>query len=794
MNMTRIAALRLATNLGGALGALVVAQAAAGQTASASAEPPSPVTASADGDIVVTARRREETLRNVPIAISAISGSQLAAAGIHDIIAVAQSVPNLSLKASRGTNSTLTAFIRGVGQQDPVAGFESGVGLYLDDVYLNRPQASVLDVIDVERIEVLRGPQGTLYGRNTIGGAVKYVTKRINPKDAELSVRATYGNYNEADGVLTASTPLSANFRIGASLARLSHDGFGHNLTNSLSNYNKDVFAARLSAEFEPTPNLSLRFSSDYVKDNSNPRNGSRLIPGLQSGAPVLASVYDTRAGLNTPKQSIEAYGFSGIAELKLGDAFTLKSITAYRRDKTATSIDFDSLPAQDVDVPAIYRNRQFSEEGQLLYTSQRLNGLIGVYYLDATAFNIFDVILDTTGRPIGLPGLTASTLGNVGTKTWSIFGDFTFDITDRLSVSAGGRYTNDKRETLIFRRNLIGGASPDLGGAGIQLGNPTSNFNGSATFKQFTPRASISFKPTPDHNIYASYSQGFKGGGFDPRGLSTAAPDTNGNGVRDPQEIYNFLLFKPETVDSYEAGWKARILDNRVNFSFAGFYADYKNVQIPSSVGALVGGVQTFIGITTNAGKAEFKGVEFEGVAKLAPEIVGTGSSLNFTWSLGYIDAKYKSFINNVGVEVSAFRQVQNTPKWTASGTVTLSTPMVLIGAGQLDISPSLAYRSRVGQFETVSPLDQPGYTLLDTSIVWRSDSDRWSFGLHGKNLTDRHYRTGGYQFLAINPTTGAVLYNAAGNPTPTLGKEGVLTAFYGNPRQFYFTVGLKF
>ena len=792
--MTRSDTTRLVVKLGVALGALAIAQAAAAQASETPAAAAPKVTAGTDGDIVVTARRRAETLRDVPIAISAISGAQLDASGIHDIVAVAQSVPNLSLKASRGTNSTLTAFIRGVGQQDPVAGFESGVGLYLDDVYLNRPQAAVLDVIDVERIEVLRGPQGTLYGRNTIGGAVKYVTRRINPKDAVVSLRATYGNYNEADGVISASTPITDNFRVGGSLARLSHDGFGHNLTNGLDNYNKDVYAARISAELEPVPDLSLRFSSDYVKDNSNPRNGSRLIPGLQSGAPVLASVYDTRAGLNTPKQSIEAYGFSGIAELKLSSSFTLKSITAYRRDTTSTSIDFDSLPAQDVDVPAIYKNKQFSQEGQLLYSSARLNGLVGVYYLDATAFNIFDVILDTTGRPIGLPGLTASTLGNVGTKTWSVFGDFTFDVTDRLSISAGGRYTNDQRTARVFRRNLIGGASPDLGGAGVQLGNPTSDFNGTATFKQFTPRASISFKPTPNHNIYASYSQGFKGGGFDPRGLTTAAPDTNGNGTRDPQEIYNFLLFKPEKVDSYELGWKAKLLDNRVNFSLASFYANYTDVQIPSSVGALVGGVQTFVGITTNAGKAEFKGVEFEGLAKLAPEITGAGSNLNFAWSLGYIDAKYKNFINTVGVEVSQFRQVQNTPKWTASGTLTLSTPLTLIGAGQLDISPSLSYRSRVGQFETVSPLDQPGYTLLDTSIVWRSDSDRWSVGLHGKNLTDVHYRTGGYQFLAINPTTGAVIYNAAGNPRPTLGKEGVLTAFYGNPRQFYVTVGLKF
>ena len=162
-----------------------------------------------DGAIVVTARRREESLVDVPIAITALSGDQLAAKGAADITSLAETVPNVTLEASRATNSTLSAFIRGVGQQDPVSGFEQGVGIYLDDVYLNRPQAAVLDIYDVQRIEVLRGPQGTLYGRNTVGGAIKYVTKQIDDV-AHLSARATYGSFDQADGVISASTPVSA--------------------------------------------------------------------------------------------------------------------------------------------------------------------------------------------------------------------------------------------------------------------------------------------------------------------------------------------------------------------------------------------------------------------------------------------------------------------------------------------------------------------------------------------------------------------------------------------------------
>ena len=160
-----------------------------------------------DQEIVVTARRRNELLLDVPVAVTAYSGEQLNRSGALDITAVADTTPNVTLEVSRGTNSTLTPFIRGIGQQDPVAGFEQGVGLYLDDVYLNRPQAAVLDIYDVERIEVLRGPQGTLYGRNTIGGAIKYVTRRIRTDGPHMSFRTNLGTYRQADLIASASTP-----------------------------------------------------------------------------------------------------------------------------------------------------------------------------------------------------------------------------------------------------------------------------------------------------------------------------------------------------------------------------------------------------------------------------------------------------------------------------------------------------------------------------------------------------------------------------------------------------------
>ncbi|MBB5704828.1 TonB-dependent receptor [Sphingopyxis panaciterrulae] len=734
------------------------------------------------GEIIVTARRRDERLVDVPIAVTAISGDTLAKAGAIDITDVANMTPNTTLENSRGTNSTLTAFIRGVGQQDPVPGFEAGIGIYLDDVYLNRPQAAVLDIYDVERIEVLRGPQGTLYGRNTIGGAVKYVTRRLDPDSPELRVRATYGTYDQADLVVTASAPVSDLIRVGGSVARLSRGGFGDNLNiPGLENYNKDVWAGRATVEMggNGAP-VFIRISGDYTRDKSDPRNGHRLIPGLVSGAPVLDNVYDTRAGLNDPKQDVKAYGLAMNVSAELTDNLTLRSISAWRKDTSFTPIDFDALPAVDVDVPAVYRNEQLSQEFQLLYESDRLHGLVGFYYLDARAATSFDVLLGLTGETIGLPGLNGYTAGDVRTDTWSVFGDFTFDFTDRISLSVGGRYTNDKRNAFVYKANRITGLSPEFGGTldPIAIAVAT-DFRGKRTFKEFTPRASLSFKPDDDNMIYASYSKGFKGGGFDPRGSGTSAPISDPSAGRTYEDIYNFLAFDPEKVDSYEVGYKGSLLDRRLTLSLAGFYMDYKDVQIPGSVGCLVGGVQSFCGITTNAAKARLQGFEAEANAVLARDFAGAGSSVRFNGSVGFIDAKYKRFIGPTGTDVSDIRTFQNTPKWTAAGTIAAGIPAM---GGMVDASTGLTYRSLTHQFEVPIPaLDQPGYVLWDASLVWTADGGDYSIGVHGKNLTNKRYITSGYNYQ-----------NAAGGST--LGLEGVQTAFYGNPRQVFVTGTVKF
>ena len=730
-----------------------------------------------DGEIVVTARRREENLLDVPIAITAISGQQLANSGAADITALAETVPNVTLEPSRGTNSTLSAFIRGIGQQDPVSGFEPGVGLYLDDVYLNRPQAAVLDIYDVERVEILRGPQGTLYGRNTVGGAVKYVTRRLGDT-AHLNVRATYGSYNQADGVVSFSLPMdNTGLRFGGAIARLTRDGFGTNLTTGAENYDKDVWAGRGTIEMHGT-NVFARLTGDYTHDASGARGGHRLITSLRTGAPVLGNVFDTRGGLVSPSQDVKAWGVSLFLEAKPADGLTFRSITAYRKDDSSSPIDFDALPAVDLDVPAFYHNRQTSQELQVLFDKGPVHGLVGLYYLNASARTQFDVRLFTT-----IGGLTGFTDADISTETMAAFTDFTFDLSPMLSVSVGGRYTWDRRDAKILRQNYLGGGSPVFGGLGVPFGAPGTKFSGNETFTKFTPRGSVSFKPSDDHMVYGSYSQGFKGGGFDPRGAGSNAPDLNGNSIREDFEVAAFLSFRPEKVDSYEVGYKGRWFDRRLTVSAAGFWANYTDVQIPGSVACTVSGLPSFCGVVSNAGKARLRGFELESRLRLG--------GLTISGSLGYIDARFLNYTANIAstpTDVAQYRRVQNTPAWSGSLGATYAVPL---GEGRFDLSAGMSFKSRTFQFEVPNPyLDQPAYQLVDASLVYHAPGERWTIGLYGKNLFDERYKTSGYNFMAANPTTGVLNTPLAS----ALGKEGTLTAFYGNPRQVFVTAALNF
>ncbi len=713
--------------------------------------------------VVVSARRRDESLQDVPVSVTAYSADQLSKTAVADIVGLTQSLPNTTMKASRGTNSTLTAFIRGVGQQDPLAGFEAGVGIYLDDVYLARPQGAVTDIYDVERIEVLRGPQGTLYGRNTIGGALKYVTKKLGPT-TDVRVKTTLGSYGQAEGVITASTPLSETLRVGASLAKFKRNGFGKNLYNGMENYDKDLAAARLSLEWMPNSDWFIRVAADTTEDNSSPKNGHRLTVANASKAPVLANEYDTRANMVSVlghAQQVKQHGISATLEWRADHEWTLKSITSSRRDTSYAPIDFDSLSVIDLEVPAIYKNRQFSQELQVSYNGKRWQGVAGVYYIDANAFNHFDTILG------GAVPLSVYTKGDVNTKAWAAFADASMALSDDWSVSFGGRYTSDNRSATVLRQIFLGNkGSPVLGNPAAVLFRTDTNLTEKdldRTDTKFTPRLALNWKASAEHNVYASWSQGFKGGGFDPR-LNVFGTKLSPAQAR--------AGYAPEEITTWELGLKSQFDKGRIQTNAAIFFSDYKNVQIPGSIAVDTDGDgkdDNFAGVTTNAGKARISGFEFEALARLT-------DNLKLSAMYSYIDAKYTKFIV-AGVDVSSQKVFQNTPKQSANLSLTYEWPMSVFGKnGLMSVIGSYSYRGATNQFETPNALlDQGAYSLVDASLVWTSQDRRWRAGLHGKNLSDTRYKTAGYLF-------------------PTLGLEGTTTAFYGNPRTVSATLEYKF
>ncbi|NIB41771.1 TonB-dependent receptor [Pseudomaricurvus alkylphenolicus] len=699
-------------------------------------------------EIVVSARRRDESQQDVPISMTSYSGDALSKSGAPDIVQVAESVPNTTLKVSRGTNTTITAFIRGVGQQDPVAGFEAGVGIYIDDVYLNRPQGAVLDVYEVERIEVLRGPQGTLYGRNTIGGAIKYVTKRLSDEPT-MKIKGSLGTHNQRDLVISGSMPLSDNVRVGGSVASFQRDGFGENQFTGDEHYDKDIMAYRGSFEWDVTDNFQIRANVDYSDDESSPKGGHRLTAA--PGYPILSDVFDTRAGITETglvrSNDVEQSGGALTMEWQVSEAITLKSVSSYREDRTESPIDFDSLPGNSFDVPVVYDNEQLSQEFQIAFEGDKVRGIAGVYYLEANAFNAFDVIL-------GQFGITSFTLGDVDTETWAAFADVDIDLSDTLTLSLGGRYTEDKRDVEVIRTVYGGLSSPYFSGGDLGV----DPFEGSRTDSEFTPRASISWQPDPDLHYYASYSMGFKGGGFDPRG------DYSNTEVHEG--------FDPETVDAYELGIKANLLEGRLITNVALFYSDYTDVQIPGSVAIDNDGDgvdDDFAGTVTNAGEGEISGVELELTAYVT-------ESLRSNLALGYINADFKEWIVD-GDDISDGKVFQNTPEWTAAFSLSYSTDMNLGDmGGELNLLGSVSYRSETHQFEDPNELlDQDSYSLVNASVTWTSDDDRWQVGLHGKNLGDKEYKVAGYNF-------------------PTLGEGGTVTAFYGNPRTVTGSVTYSF
>lgn len=695
--------------------------------------------------IEVTARRTSESLQEVPVSVSAFGEELLERDGIEDITELQYKMPNTTFQVSRGTNSTLTAYIRGVGQQDPLWGFEPGVGIYIDDVYVARPQGAVLEVLDVQRVEVLRGPQGTLYGKNTIGGAMKYVTRELTGYD-EFEVKGTVGSYNQADLKVSGQTALADNFYVGGAFATLNRDGFGKFVNTGDDNYNKELMTGRLNAKWLVNKDVNVKFAADWTRDDSNARGGHREQASLLSDEPRLTDVYDAYTAMPTWNK-VETEGYSMTIDWAINNDWLFKSVTAYREGLTDTNIDFDSTVNPVLLVPAIYEDDQTTQEFQFMYRDDRLDFVGGLYLYEGEACGEFGTVL-------GLLGLSIDTGGCVDTSSEAIFGQATYQLDDQWSVTLGGRYTRDDKTADVFRYTYAGVKFLDRGDYSADPIVVNSDFTTQADWSKFSPHASVSYQVDPELMFYASYSNGFKSGGVDMRADVSLNPDASNP-------------YDPETVDTFEFGVKSELLDGRMRLNAATFFSDYQDMQVTVQRAIEGGGVASQV---LNAADSTVQGFEVE-------SSFAATSTLNITGSLGYIDAEFDSvaFFNpdtQQVEDVSDLWSFQNTPKVTAN--IGFNKEFAL-ESGSLVWSGSVSYRDDTQIFEVPSPLDEEAYSLTNTSLVWYSNSGQWTVGLHAKNVFDEEYRVSGYNFGS------------------TFG-ENIVTGYYGAPRTYSLTVDYRF
>jgi len=707
--------------------------------------------------IEVTARRTVENLQQVPVSVTSIGADDIAQNGITDVTNIQQYATNTTLQVSRGTSSTLTAYIRGIGQQDPLWGFEPGVGVYVDDVYIARPQGAVMEILDVERIEVLRGPQGTLYGKNTIGGAMKYITKKMTG-DNSFDVSATFGNYGlnsyKASGQLAL---LDDKLYLGGAIADINRDGFGEFIGGDHAagedNYNKDIVAGRLTLEFHPNEDLFFRLAYDNTVDDSNAKGGYRLVPSLLTGQEPYGDVYNSDISLPVYNK-VETSGLSFTIDWNLSEALSLKSVTAQREGDTYTNIDFDNTALKSFDVPAVFDDEQFTQEFQFTYVGDKLNLVGGVYYYTGEACGAFDVQLEVLGQAIGLPGFTLENGGCTDTESYSAYGQASYDLSDKWSMTLGGRYTEDTKEADVYKYTFYQTVYPGEleSGAAVPV-NPNNKFFGEETWSHFSPRIGFEYQANADMMVYASYANGFKSGGFNMRGDIGSDPEAD-------------TPFDPEVVDTYEIGFKSEPTDNlRVNASY--FFSDYQDMQVTVQRAA---SNDNFVARVVNAGQAEIQGLELE-------TIYAATDNLTLNLGMGYIDAKFVEFINqdpDTGdlVDQADELAIANTPDWT----INLGANYTLVAdIGDFVFTANASYRGETQIFEAPSELDEDSYTLVNLGVTFYHTDGNWSASLQGRNIFDEQVRIAGYNFRG-------------------LGLEDSVIGYYNDPATYSLTIKYEF
>jgi len=746
------------------------------------------------GDIVVTAQKRSENIQDVPIAITAVGNAFLESRGVDSIDKLGAIAPNVKIERAPSSKTISQISIRGSVTINPAITWEPAVGLYLDGVYIAKAQGSIFDVADLERVEVLRGPQGTLYGRNALAGAVNLVTKKPSGELGGLG-EVTYGSFDEWKFRGVIDLPKMGIFSVKLSGQYRRRDGLIDVVPNPVAgvvtalppkvartdSIKTGSFMAQVRAEL--TDDITADYTFDYTKADQTPpfsqllrvnrnRDGRDIFdpnsPSYAFGGAFFPLDKYTRpdrvktASIDAPVyEKSRSYGHALTLAAELGGA-TLKSITAYRNLKWSDGLDLDGSPTPVAYTQRITSYDAWSQELQLTGKAidDRLAYVLGAFYFTETA---------ETLNPQTYFGGGTDLQSDYGSHTdaYALYAQLDYKLTDALKLTLGARYTHEKKDIRrYFRINFdaANGIFAPFVVADIPYGGVPD-----AKYDNFSPAVTVSYAATDKVNLYARFARGFKSGGFNGETNVFVAPTTDcPSGAPELCEPY-----KPEKVDSYEIGMKTRLLDNKVIFNFAAFRDEHKDIQLAiftASTGAA--------SIVRNAAAARIQGLEFETVIRPVDVLTINGS-------LAVLDAKYKRYLEG-GMDVSNNRAFPHAPKVTASLGVDLA---VAEGDwGKLNLYGDLSYVAKYYTFPyalvTPTPSDQNAH---------RSQSS-------GRTIVNARATVSQVSLGGVKADLSTFVRNLTKEDDPSNfidfgpGFGGLLLGYFPEPRTFGVTAGIKF
>ncbi|MDX2224640.1 MAG: TonB-dependent receptor [Rhodospirillaceae bacterium] len=675
-------------------------------------------------EIVVTAERREANLQTVPISVTAFTAAEIERRQITDTFDLVQFVPNLSVFHNASSLGTANAYyIRGIGNPESVATTDVPVGTYIDDIYVPRQQSANLNLFEVERVEVLRGPQGTLFGRNTTGGAVNIVSRKPED-DFYAKVEGVYGRFNRMEGRATVNAPLSSTVFAMVSAFALDDDGFMTSVVNPANDDYGEEEGWGVRGAFRLMPNDTVDwnisatrlYTANFLAGTAAPATLRNPVPIAQTYAGAWRRTTERLASCSTgetPRQWLangcawnEVRETAATSNIKLDfDGVTINVITGYRNMDHRYSLDFLNNRPEFVSGFLITNDGShnlFSQEVKLsgALMDGRLNYVGGAFYMKEDNLTDFQ---DYLAFNRGAPGITADRLLENDTKSFAFYTQWDYDITDKLRLTAGVRWTQeDKTLELDFFRPTV---------------FTEANIAGSNDFTsaRWTPKVSVQYQFTEDVMAYASATNGFKSGGWNGRA-------TNTNAFRD---------FREETVWSYEAGMRSDLLDDRLRLNVTAFWAEFEDLQINSAIP----GQTPPVFIAQNSGDSRTKGLELEVSAVLAEGWTAFSS-------LGLQDAKFTRLSREaLTAGFTLDSTVASSPDVSWAIGTTYERPVDELG-GTLSFSASGDYtEEKLRSLVPTSSALIPETFIVNGGVTYERDDERWALTLECTNCLDKKY-----------------------------------------------------